>query len=242
MQKSILIMKTGNTIPPLRERGEDFEDWFVAGSGRPASEFTVRSLFLGEPLPDLADTAGIIITGSPAYVTDLEPWNTIAAAYLRDAFAREVPILGVCYGHQLLAWAFEGDVGFHPDGREIGSVSVQLTDAGKADSLLGSLPADFVAQVSHQQSVLRLPPEATLLAHNDFDPHHGFRLGDYAWGVQFHPEFDAAITRAYIQERQDDLLDEGLPVQQLLNAVRPSPESASLLRSFCDLAIRKSAS
>lgn len=241
MSKTILIMKTGNTIPSLRERGEDFEDWFVTGSGRPATDFTVRSLFLGEPLPDLAETAGIVITGSPAYVTDLEPWNGIAAAYLREAFAREIPILGVCYGHQLLAWAFDGEVGFHPGGREIGSVSVQLTDAGKADSLLGGLPSDFVAQVSHQQSVLKLPPDAVRLAHNEFDPHHGFRLGDCAWGVQFHPEFDAEITRAYILERQVDLLSEGLPVQQLLNAARPSPESATLLRRFSEMAMQRNA-
>ena len=79
MTHTLLIIKTGNTIPGLRQQGEDFEDWFIAQSGYPAEAFTVRSLFLGEPLPDLANTAGIIVTGSPAYVTDLEPWNVICA-------------------------------------------------------------------------------------------------------------------------------------------------------------------
>jgi GMP synthase (glutamine-hydrolysing) len=237
LTRTLLIIKTGNTIPSLRQQGEDFEDWFIAQSGYPVEAFTVRSLFLGEPLPDLADTAGIIVTGSPAYVTDLEPWNDIAAGYLRDAHEREVPVLGVCYGHQLLAWAFGGDVGFHPAGREIGSVAVHTTDAASDDRLFAELPAQFTAQVSHQQSVLGLPQGAILLASNDFDPHHAFRLGQTSWGVQFHPEFNAGITRAYITARQDDLRAEGLPVEHLLQSARPSPESAALLRRFCALAL-----
>lgn len=232
-EKTLLIIKTGNTIASLRNQGEDFEDWFIAGSGLPASAFTVRSLFLGEPLPELAVTAGIIVTGSPAYVTDLEPWNEIAAAYLRDAHDRSIPILGVCYGHQLLAWAFGGDVGFHPSGREIGSVQVELTSAAEQDALLGMLPAKFIAQVSHQQSVLSLPDKATLLAYNDFEPHHAFRIGETSWGIQFHPEFSAQVTAAYIKERRDDLLEEGHSPEQLLAQVSASPEAATLIQHFC---------
>ena len=232
-EKTLLIIKTGNTIASLRNQGEDFEDWFIAGSGLPASAFTVRSLFLGEPLPELGATAGIIVTGSPAYVTDLEPWNEIAAAYLRDAHDRSIPILGVCYGHQLLAWAFGGEVGFHPSGREIGSVQVELTPAAEQDALLGMLPVKFVAQVSHQQSVLSLPDQATLLAYNDFEPHHAFRIGDTSWGIQFHPEFSAQVTAAYIEERRDDLVEEGHSPEQLLAQISASPEAASLIQHFC---------
>ena len=232
-EKTLLIIKTGNTIASLRNQGEDFEDWFIAGSGLPASAFTVRSLFLGEPLPELGATAGIIVTGSPAYVTDLEPWNEIAAAYLRDAHDRSIPILGVCYGHQLLAWAFGGEVGFHPSGREIGSVQVELTPAAEQDALLGMLPVKFVAQVSHQQSVLSLPDQATLLAYNDFEPHHAFRIGDTSWGIQFHPEFSAQVTATYIEERRDDLVEEGHSPEQLLAQISASPEAASLIQHFC---------
>jgi len=231
--KTLLIIKTGNTIASLRNEGEDFEDWFISGSGLPAGEFTVRSLFLGEPLPELAATAGIIVTGSPAYVTDLEPWNEIAAAYLRDAHERGIPILGVCYGHQLLAWAFGGEVGFHPSGREIGSVPVELTAAAAQDALLGMLPAKFIAQVSHQQSILRLPDQATLLAYSDFEPHHAFRIGSTSWGIQFHPEFSPQVTAAYINERSDDLVAEGHSPDKLLSQVSASPEAATLIQHFC---------
>ncbi len=232
-EKTLLIIKTGNTIASLRDQGLDFEDWFIAGSGLPASDFVVRSLFLGEPLPDLQSTAGILITGSPAYVTDLEPWNETAAAYLREAHEREIPILGVCYGHQLLAWAFGGEVGFHPSGREIGTVPMHLTAAAEQDALLGTLPEKFRAQVSHQQSVLRLPEGAVLLAHNDFEPHHAFRIGNWTWGIQFHPEFSEQITAAYIRERAEDLKAEGLDTDRLLAEVAESPEAATLTRHFC---------
>ena len=234
--KTLLIIKTGNTIASLRNRGEDFEDWFIAGCALPSAAFTVRSLFLGEPMPDLAETAGIIITGSPAYVTDLEPWNEIGAAYLREAHEREIPILGVCYGHQLLAWAFGGEVGFHPHGREIGSVDIELTAAASQDALLGTLPARFLAQVSHQQSVLKLPPQAVLLAHNDFEPNHAFRIGRSTWGIQFHPEFSAEVMAAYIRERADDLKAEGWQTEKLLSEVASSPDAAALLRHFSLLA------
>jgi GMP synthase (glutamine-hydrolysing) len=233
--KSLLIIKTGTTIAPLLKQGVDFEDWFIASSGRGADEFVVKSVFLGEPLPDLRETAGIIVTGSPAYVTDRTDWNDITAAYLREAHEREVPVLGVCYGHQLLAWAFGGDVGFHPHGREIGTVPIELSSAAGYDALLGQLPKRFHAQVSHQQSVLRLPDAAELLAANDFEPHHAFRIGSFTWGIQFHPEFSAEITAAYITERSADLEAEGINPEELLAQVSSSPEAATLVGRFCSL-------
>ncbi len=234
--KPLLIMKTGNTIPALRQQGEDFQDWFVSGCGVSADDVEVVSVFLGETLPALDTISGIIITGSPAYVTDQEPWNYTAADFLKQAVAQDVPVLGVCYGHQLLAWAFAGEVGFHPDGREIGSVDITLSPAAAEDRLFSGLPTVLKVQVSHQQSVLRLPPGALHLASNDFDPNHAFRLGRSAWGIQFHPEFDAQITRAYLEWRKQDLQKEGLDAEALIAQLAESPESATLLRRFAEIA------
>jgi len=225
-------MKTGSTIPSLLAAGEDFEGWFVHGSGEESGLFHCSAIDLGQDLPDLDTTMGIIITGSPAYVTDLAPWNYLAADFLRDAHARQVPILGVCYGHQLLAWAFAGEVGFHPEGREIGTVDVSLTAAAASDALFADMEKKFKAQVSHQQSVLRLPEEAVLLAQNNFEANHAFRLGATTWGIQFHPEFTGDIVKAYIRERQRDIDAEGLDSQRLLEEVTETPHSASLLRRF----------
>ena len=233
--KPLLIIKTGNTVAPLREQGEDFEDWFIAGCGVTDDEVLVVSVFLGEVLPAPEDVSGVIITGSPAYVTDQEPWNFSTAEFIKSAVAAEIPVLGVCYGHQLLAWAFAGDVGFHPEGREIGSVEISLSAAAQDDLLFTGMPATMTVQVSHQQSVLGLPAGALHLASNEFDPNHAFRIGKFAWGIQFHPEFDARISGAYLNARRGALIAEGLDVEQLESELAESPESHALLRRFAEL-------
>lgn len=228
----ILIIKTGSTISSLLKNGQDFEDWFQFGMGLEAAEVSVCNLHQGEPLPNLDKVSGVVITGSPAFVTDLAPWNFAGADYLREAHAREIPILGICYGHQMLAWAFGGSVDFNPQGREIGTVPVVLSAQAVTDPLFQSLPAQFKVQVSHLQSVLERPHDAVLLASNDFDINHGFRIGRSTWCLQFHPEFDADITRAYIRERSGEITSEGLDPAELLAHVEETATAGSLLLHF----------
>jgi len=235
LDKPLLIIKTGNTIPTLLAQGIDFEHWFAAGCGLSLQQCHVVSLFLGEPLPDLEEIAGIIVTGSPAYVTDLEPWNLLGADYIRRAHLQSIPILGICYGHQLLAWAFGGKVDFNAAGRQIGTVVASLSTAAAADRLLSGLPGSLLVQVSHQQSVTQRPANAILLASRDADPNHGFRLGATTWGLQFHPEFSAAITCAYIEERKTTLEREGLDTGALLAGLKNTSEAAGILERFAAL-------
>ncbi len=232
MSLTILIIKTGSTIASLKARGEDFEDWFTGGMALSQEQVVVCEAYRCETLPALAEISGIIITGSPAFITDEEEWNYTVANYCLAAHKQRTPILGVCYGHQLLAWAFGGRVGFNPNGRQIGSVAIQLSAAASSDPLLQGLSDRFTAQVSHLQSVLELPEAAILLGSNDCDPNHAFRLGDSTWGLQFHPEFDAEISRAYIEERSVEIAAEGLDPQILLQNLAESPEAASLLPRF----------
>ena len=235
MSNKVLIIKTGNTIPSLRAENEDFEDWFIRGTGLDSNRFVCCAVDKGESLPVIDDVAAAIVTGSPAHVTDLAPWNEIAAVYLRLLHEQQKPILGVCYGHQLLALAFGGVVGFHPKGREIGTIDVELTREAASDLLFDKMPKKFSAQASHQQSVFSLPDEAVLLAKNSFDAHHAFRLGSSTWGVQFHPEFSAHVMSSYIRERRNDIAKEGLNVEGLLARVEATPVSASLLQHFSEL-------
>lgn len=234
MAMQILIIKTGTTIPSLLEQGQDFEDWFRLGMGLEPAQAPLCNLYLEEPLPALDNIDGIVITGSPAYITDLAPWNQIGADYLRAAHDREIPILGVCYGHQLLAWGFGGTVDFHPGGREIGTAPIELTAAAAQDPLFAGLPSRFKAQVSHSQSVIERPQQAVLLAGNDFEENHAFRLGETTWCVQFHPEFDAGITRAYISQRAEDIAKEGLDPDKLLAAAEETEAASSLLLRFVE--------
>lgn len=232
MTKRILILKTGTTISPLLERGKDFEQWFIqSGSGEP-SNYAVCDLQGGEGLPELASVLSIIITGSAANVTSPEDWTYAGADYLRAARRSGVPMLGVCYGHQLIAWTFGGAVDFHAHGREIGTVDISSSGQAENDILFGMMPRQFKAQVSHQQTVTELPAGAIHLAGNPFEPNQAFRLGENIWGVQFQLEFTAEIVRAYIEHRAGAIAEEGLDVAHLLANISESEFASVPLRLF----------
>jgi GMP synthase (glutamine-hydrolysing) len=153
----------------------------------------------------------------------------------------EVPVLGICYGHQLLAHGLGGRVERNPLGREIGTVEVRLGDRAREDDLLGSLPQDISVQVSHVESVVKLPPDATHHGVSSRDLNQAFAYGTCAWGVQFHPEFDADIVRGYIQGRRALLLAEGLDPEALLDAASDTSHGTDMLRRFGEI-VRERAS
>jgi GMP synthase (glutamine-hydrolysing) len=234
--KPILIIKTGSTLNSVpRERG-DFEHWIIAAMRLPAAQFVVCDVMAGEQLPSADQISGIVITGSAAMVTDKHAWSEYTGAFLRAAADGELPVLGICYGHQLLAHALGGAVDYHPNGREIGTTGVLLTAAGKTDPLFAELPPEFPVNVSHKQTVTRLPAGAEILAANDFEPHHAVRFSKNMWGVQFHPEFAADIMQIYLAEREPVLLAEGLNVAALQAKVTLTPVAESLLLRFANLA------
>lgn len=235
----LVILKTGNTLPPIRDSFGDFDRWFLNGLSEELDRQVVD--VTSEPLPGApGDWDGIVVTGSPAMVSDRAPWSESTAAWLAGAVETGVPVLGVCYGHQLLAHAMGGRVGYHPEGRESGTFKVSLHETAQQDPLFRGLPASFKAQLTHRQSVLELPENAVLLASNEFEPHQAFRIGDSAWGVQFHPEFTADIMRAYLEAQSPDLVKEGLSPEALKGQVDDAPHATSLLRRFCDLVAERS--
>jgi GMP synthase (glutamine-hydrolysing) len=234
--KRLIIVKTGSKIPSLAGVDGDYEQWIARGLGKSVYPIAVVDAARGAPLPDPSTVAAIVITGSAAMVTERAAWMEQGAAWLRGAVAAEVPLLGICFGHQLLAWALGGEVGYNPDGVEVGTATIRLAGEAQQDPLFMGMPTTFPAQVSHRQSVLRLPAGARLLAASDQEPHQAFAVGPCAWGVQFHPEFDAPIIRHFIEHYRERLLGEGDSAERLLGAVRDSPHSASLLGRFARLA------
>lgn len=232
----MLLLQVGHTFEEIAADRGDYDRWFQHGLGVSEAEIEVRRVYAGAALPTSFDYAGIVVTGSWSMVTDRAPWSEASADYLREATARERPILGVCYGHQLLAHAFGGVVGYNPVGRNAGTARVELTEAAASDPLFQGLSGPLYYHVSHAQSVLELPAQARLLGACARDPHHAFRIGPSAWGVQFHPEFSAQTTRDYIRIRAETIREEGLDPAQLQAAVRESPDGEQLLRRFRALA------
>lgn len=189
-------------------------------------------------LPPADSCLGVAITGSHDMVTDNLPWSIAVEKWLPSLVREEVPLLGICFGHQLLARAMGGKVGYHPGGIESGTVEISLSSSCADDPLFSGLPVQFPAHADHSQTVLSLPPGAVCLASSPHDPHHAFRIGRNAWGLQFHPEFTAKIMSEYILEQADKLRGAGISVPALLAGIRDTPVPRMLMKKFLLLAAR----
>ena len=176
--KKLIIIKAGSTFPSIQQSLGDFDDWVINGTGLPGIPISVVKVSENEVLPPVDKVLGVIITGSHAMITDRELWMQALEVWLREVFDRNIPLLGICFGHQILAVAMGGHSDYHPNGREIGTVSIRLTPEGKQDRLLGFLPEDFLAHTTHAQTIIKLPKNAVKLAENSFENNHAFRLGD----------------------------------------------------------------
>lgn len=233
----IVIMKTGDTFEDLKESKGDFEDWFVNSMGMDRSDCQIVDLPRAQSLPPLEDVNGLIITGSHDMVTDRLEWNEKALPWIREAVTQKIPSLGICFGHQLLAHAMGGQVGDNPRGREFGTVKVTLTEDGQRDSLFSNLPGTLEVQACHKQSVLTLPSHAIALAWNEWDQNHAFVIGDCAWGLQFHPEFDAEIMKQYIRYLRDPLIEEGQNPDQLIADCHETPIGPVIMKNFVSIVL-----
>jgi len=231
----LLIIKTGTTLASLAGELGDFEDWISAGMGLDRNRVTVIAVFEGEELPDPKRFAGVVVTGSSAMVSDRETWSESTAEWLRDAVRCTTPVLGICYGHQLLAHALGGRVGPNPRGRQIGTVRVRLAEKAGEDALLAGFGGSLRAHTTHAEAVLELPDAAVRLGSSRGDPNAAFSFGTAAWGVQFHPEFDAYVMKRYIEERRRLLIAENIDADVQLGAVEECPDGEALLQRFAEL-------
>lgn len=233
--KPLLIIKTGTTISSVAREHGDFENWIAAAAGLQEHQCLVSDVMRGAVLPQAEEVSGIVITGSAAMVTERLPWSEYTAGWLRSVVDTDMPILGICYGHQLLAHALGGLVDYRPQGREIGTTLATQTASAQNDPLFSGLPASFPIQVTHMQSVLQLPAGAEVLASNDLEAYQAVRFRESVWGVQFHPEFSSAVMLAYLEARAGKLLAEGKNVTALCGQVRATPEAEQLLINFARL-------
>ena len=156
---------------------------------------------------DLADWSGIVVGGGPWNVSDPEEEKDDAQrrgeARLRSlalqVLEADFPFLGACYGIGTLG-TLNGGVVDRQYGEPIGPMTIELTEDGRADQLLGGLPPHFTALLGHKEAVSRLPDGALLLASSVTCLVQAFRLRENVYATQFHPELDLAgiITRTEV--------------------------------------------
>ena len=241
--RTLYIVKTGSTFPAIAQQQGDFEDWIGAGlapehvltAERPPMAVlnATTTIASGAVLPNPQACLGVVISGSHAMVTDDAPWMAALQTWLHQICMAGVPVLGICFGHQLLAQTLGGHVAPHPAGLELGTVPISIQADVSQDPLWQYMPSCFDAQVVHYQSVRRLPAGACALAGNSHEPHQAFRWRDNVWGVQFHPEFSPQAMQGYIDHIAHDLHVHGVATHALRQTrCLPTPDAARLLYQF----------
>jgi GMP synthase (glutamine-hydrolysing) len=225
---AIAVVVTGTPIESARLRRGGFAALLrdELGAARPAF---VELDATAAPLRDLRGFRAVLVTGSAASVVERAPWMLSTEARLRDAVQAGTPVLGICFGHQLLGQALGGRVAKNPRGREIGTVRLELL---RQDPLLDRAHDPFLVNMTHLDSVLELPPGAEVLARSALDPHAAVRFGPRAWGVQFHPEIDAEVMADYVRGRWDAIVSEGLDGEGIRAGIAEAPGGRAVLGHF----------
>lgn len=163
---------------------------------------------LGHPVPETLGAgghAGLVVLGGEMGANDdaEHPWLGPTKELVRVSVAAGAPVLGVCLGHQLASVAMGGASEPNPDGTTLGVVPVRLTEAGSADPLLAG--CDGLPAVHYNDDVVTtLPPGATVLARLPGGMPQALRLGERAWGVQFHPETPPAVFEEWVRAAATD--------------------------------------
>jgi GMP synthase (glutamine-hydrolysing) len=177
------------------------------------SRVRVVRAYAGEETGPAAGLDGLVVLGGRMHAyADEEPGVAATRALLADAVRAGTPTLGICLGAQLLAAATGGRVHVAaPPGREVGVVDVRWRPEAATDPLLGGLAAaadsrSTAMPTMHDDAIVDLPAGAAWLASSRMYPYQAFRVGERAWGVQFHPEASPATMHAWAVDAGD--LDE----------------------------------
>ena len=195
------ILKTGRPPKPAIARFGTYPDMFVQLLGPDAYDWRTYDVDGGELPKRPTDCDAYIITGSSAGVYDPEPWIQPTMDFLRAAQG-QAALVGVCFGHQLMAQAFGGQVIKSPKGWGVGEQEYEVM---RREPWMGDPPLRIRLPASHQDQVVALPPGAEVLVANEFAPFAGLVWpGEKAISMQPHPEFEPAYAKSLIEHRRGD--------------------------------------
>src|SRR5689334_7197400 len=229
--KLTLIQPT-DVPSPLRDRFGAYDRMFHRMFQGQGFEFETVRLSDGAPLPDPDTLEAVLITGSSAGVYDNHlAWMEPLRAFIRGAYAANTPMVGIGFGHQIMADALGGDVRKSEKGWGLGRHVYGVTR--RPDFLGGNLP-EFAIACSHQDQVIAPPDEAEVFLASNFTPNAGllYRNGR-AMSLQAHPEFEDDYTIALAEMRSGKAPDDVIETaKQSVSRASDSPEMAEYLAAF----------
>ncbi len=155
--------------------------------------------------------------------------------FLRALIKSEVPTLAICFGHQLVAKMYGGQVKSDPMQHETGVYDLKITPEGKKSKIFEGLPSKFTAVCGHKDSVTRLPKGAKLLASSKKCLVHAYQLEDNFYSVQFHPELDrdGLVWRISLYPQYM----KGKTVEEVKATFKPIPFANKVVKNFAKIVV-----
>ncbi|MEM7469852.1 MAG: type 1 glutamine amidotransferase [Pseudomonadota bacterium] len=188
------ILECGRTMPKVAARHGDFPDMFAQlldGHGFTFESYNVEDMHFPES-PDSCD--GWLLTGSKHGAYEDHPFIPKLEAFIRDAFEEAVPMVGICFGHQIIATALGGHVEKFDGGWSLGLNAYEFEGLG-----------EIKLNAWHQDQVLRIPDGARTIASSAFCQHAALLYDKRALTIQAHPEFGGEIIGQYVSLRRGTL-------------------------------------
>jgi GMP synthase-like glutamine amidotransferase len=203
MTLHIGILQTDNVSPMFRDDHGDYPEMFqtLFGAVDDTLRFTQYDTQTG--VPASIDCDVYLITGSKCSVYDDLPWISSLVDFIGEVLAAEKKIIGICFGHQLMAHFFGGRVAPAAAGWAVGVHTSEVVERKRWMGGMGEMGESIALLSSHKDQVQELPGDAELYLTNVVCPIAGFTVADQVITVQGHPEFNKPYARALMDMRQN---------------------------------------
>lgn len=225
----IAILETGHPPEHLKDNFDDYPARFRAllGEGVPTTRFNVQTGHLPD---DPSAFQGAIVTGSAAGVYDDLPWIPQLVDWLKAARG-QTRLVGICFGHQVLAHAFGGVVEKSHKGWGVG---LHRYDVQATEPWMHPRARTIAIPVSHQDQVVAVSPDARVLASSAFTPYAGLAWGEDAISFQCHPEFQPEYAAALIEGRRGERIPHPIADEAIDSLKRPNDRAVltAWIRAF----------
>lgn len=214
------ILQTGWPPEELIDKHGTYADAFTRLLSNRGFEFEAWACLEGKFPDSINDADGWLITGSKFGAYENLPWIAPLENFLRKAYSSSIPIVGICFGHQILAQALGGKVEQFSGGWSVGRTEYRFDGFDK--------PVAIMAW--HQDQVIEAPSDATTICSTDFCKHAALRYGNKALTIQPHPEFSHAYFDDLLQARKSVL-----PEEIVATAASPANNEAIDDHSMADM-------
>ena len=198
----LLIISAGPGLGQIRNKYGHATDWISNLINSQDTKIDISEIYNNNDF-NHAHYDGWIITGSASSVVDNLEWMKLLKDKILYAYKNFIPVLGICFGHQIISAALGGDVIHNPKGWELGSYKLKINKSGLSNKIFKNIEPDDYFYFSHEDIVSKLPKNAIELAKNEMGI-QSFSIDDRIYGVQFHPEFNTEIMDQYVKIRYEN--------------------------------------